>query len=84
MVGCWVTLSVILWSQPAFAVERCGHAIALRCQVSPEMIRGSVSALLQYLGSHILINICHLLCENLDPQVRPEGDKYLTRGAVEA
>lgn len=27
VVGCWVTLPLILWSRPALAAERCGHVL---------------------------------------------------------
>lgn len=30
------------------------------------------------------VNVCHSLCENLDPQGRFEWDKCLTRGAIKA
>lgn len=63
-----------LWQQ------RCGHTLH---SVVRLLLRWS-EVQCQFYSTWEAVNVGHLVCENLDPQGRAEGDKCLTRGTIKA
>lgn len=59
-------LALILWSRPALAAERCGHTLH---SVVTLLLRWS-EVQCQFCSTWEAVNVCHLLCDSLDPQGR--------------